>query len=105
MPASDITDANNTSRCSRRHLEGVAEEAPRKATLLEVQDNPLAAQWGYIKYLLGRKEFRKFSHWRPLVKTAHNIRNHIAHYDAVPFTEYDNLMKYLTSDLMKDKIY
>ena len=41
MPASDITDAINTSRCSRRHLEGVAEEAPRKATLLEVQDNPL----------------------------------------------------------------
>ncbi len=49
-----------------------------------VSKDPLAAQWGYLEYLLRKvPELRTYRDWLPIVSVCRSLRNDIAHYRIV----------------------
>ncbi len=57
-----------------------------------VKDNPRGAEFGHIEQLLKYiPKFRDKTHLLPLVSQSRYLRNEIAHYRPVTFTEFENL--------------
>jgi hypothetical protein len=61
---------------------------------IEVQENPLACQWGHLEHLVKncsglRAEYR----WLHLIDTARVIRNRLSHYQTVEFRSYEALSR------------
>lgn len=58
----------------------------------EVRRDPLACGWGHIEYLLKQGYLRPFAAWLSLATRARYIRNELAHYRPVSFTDYEQLL-------------
>lgn len=57
--------------------------------LIEVQQNPLVTDLGYLKHLISQdSHFKDCSQFRRLINISHELRNQIAHYQEISFTEY-----------------
>lgn len=60
---------------------------------IAVRENPLATSWGYLSYLLQRQHaLSPFYHLRPLVKMGRDLRNKMAHYQPVTFSDFEELV-------------
>lgn len=57
-----------------------------------LRQSPNSCQWGYLKYLLRHsEELQSVFPYQSLARTAHHIRNEIAHYRPVSFAHYERL--------------
>lgn len=65
-----------------------------KEEMAAVQEDPLAAQWGYLVTLLRwNNRFRSHRHWLPTAETAHYLRNELAHYRPVGLSSMEKLVQ------------
>lgn len=65
-----------------------------------VRDNPLACQWGYLALLLRKcNALRSERRWLPLVSQLHQIRNELAHYRPISFSDIERVWPSLQAEL------
>jgi hypothetical protein len=61
--------------------------------LVSVQENPLTTELGYLNHLLFQNNnFRDCCQWRKLVSITTRLRNEIAHYRAIAFSDYKEFL-------------
>jgi hypothetical protein len=61
--------------------------------LVSVQENPLTTELGYLNHLLFQNNnFRDCGQWRRLVSITTRLRNEIAHYRAIAFSDYKEFL-------------
>lgn len=55
-----------------------------------VKESPLASQWGYLEWLVKNcRQLRREKSWIPFVSLTRQLRNEIAHYRPVNYTDFD----------------
>lgn len=59
-----------------------------------VMKSPLAAEWGYLNWLLKmRSELSAESRWSPVAASARRLRNQLAHYQPVAYHEFERFLQ------------
>jgi hypothetical protein len=59
-----------------------------------VRHSPLACQWGHLEVLLKHGAFlRAERHWLPLASIVRYVRNEIAHYRPITFSDFEGMWR------------